>query len=117
MLFRFDVAASPEAVLQAVKTTEGIQAFWTTRAEVGGTLKLGFATAPAPFDLRLDQSDDRTVAWHTETFPPHWFGTTIRWDVEPRDDGFTKAYVESGRPDPVGDARTPAHRRPARQLP
>lgn len=27
--------------------------------------------APLPFDLRLEQSDDRTVAWRTETFPPH----------------------------------------------
>jgi hypothetical protein len=95
----------------------------------GETLKLGFAVAPLPFDLRLEQSDDRTVAWRTESFPPHWVGTTIRWDVEPRDDGSTvnfghdgfsddghaghaaftwgqimmqlKQYAESGRPAPV----------------
>jgi hypothetical protein len=70
-----------------------------------------------------------TVAWRTERFPPHWVGTTIRWDVEPRDDGSTvnfrhdgftddghaghaaftwgqimvqlKQYAESGRPAPV----------------
>ena len=131
--FRFDVDASPPAVLKAVTTSEGIQGFWTTRAEVpavvGETLKLGFAIAPAPFDLRLEQSDERTVAWRTETFPPHWVGTTIRWDIEGRAGGSTvafrhagfgaevdaghaaytwgqimvhlKAYAESGRPDPV----------------
>jgi hypothetical protein len=133
ILFRFDVDAAPQVVLEALKTTEGIKGFWTSRAEVphevGETLELGFPVAPLPFDLRLDQSDDRTVAWRTESFPPHWVGTTIRWDVEPRDegatvnfrhDGFTedghaghaaftwgqimvqlKKYAESGRPAPV----------------
>ena len=73
-------------MLEALKTADGIKGFWTTRAdvprEVGETLKLGFSVAPAPFDLRLEQSDDQAVAWRTETFPPHWVGTTIRWDVE-----------------------------------
>lgn len=100
ILFRFDVDAAPQTVLQAVKTTGGIQGFWTTRAEVpeavGETLKLGFPIAPAPFDLRLEQSDERTVAWRTETFPPHWVGTTIRWDVEPREGGSTVAFRHAG---------------------
>ena len=131
--FRFDVDASPQAVLEAVKTTEGIKGFWTSRAEVptevGETLKLEFAQAPLPFDLRLERSDEQTVGWRTETFPPHWVGTTVRWDVEARDGGATvefrhagfdddaeagrvaytwgqvvvalKRYAETGRPDPV----------------
>jgi hypothetical protein len=45
--------------------------------------------APLPFDLRLEQYDDRTVVWRTETFPPHWVGTTVRLDVEARDAGST----------------------------
>jgi hypothetical protein len=133
ILFRFDVDAAPEAVLDAVKTTEGIKGFWTSRAEVPGrvgeTLKLGFAVAPLPFDLRLEQSDEHSVVWRTETFPPHWVGTTVRWDVEPREGGSTisfrhddftddghaghaaytwgqimvqlKKYAETGVPDPV----------------
>jgi hypothetical protein len=96
---------------------------------VGGTVRVEFAIAPLPFDLRLEQSDEQTVVWRTETFPPHWVGTTVRWDVEPSDAGATvnfrhagftdneeagrvaytwgqvmvrlKAYAESGRPDPV----------------
>jgi hypothetical protein len=98
-------------------------------AEVGETVKVEFAVAPAPFDLRLERSDDSTVVWRTETFPTHWVGTTVRWDVEPRDDGAAvrfrhsglgdedeagmvaytwgqvmvrlKEYAESGRPNPV----------------
>jgi uncharacterized protein YndB with AHSA1/START domain len=134
VLFRFDVDAAPEAVLEALKTTDGIKGFWTTRAEVpanvGETLTLEFAQAPLPFDLRLEQSDDRTVLWRTESFPPHWIGTDIRWGVERREEGgstvsfrhsgFTdeeeagrvaytwgeimaklKQYAETGNPDPV----------------
>lgn len=100
ILFRFDVDAVPQAVLEALKTTEGIKGFWTTQAdvprEVGETLKLGFSAAPLPFDLRLEQSDERTVAWRTETFPPHWVGTTIRWDVEAREDGSTVDFQHDG---------------------
>ena len=131
--FRFDIDAPPRTLLDALKTSEGIRAFWTTNAEVptevGGTLRLGFLIAPAPFDLRLDRSDETGVTWSTETFPPHWIGTTIRWDIHPRDDGATvrfrhdgfadiedagsaaytwgqimvqlKRYAETGRPDPV----------------
>ena len=100
VLFRFDVAAPPETVLGAVKTTEGIKGFWTTRAEVpaevGKTLKLEFEQAPLPFDLTLEQSDERTVVWKTETFPPHWVGTSIRWDVAARDGGSTVAFRHDG---------------------
>lgn len=100
VLFRFDVDASPQAVLDAVKTTDGIKAFWTSRADVptvvGETLKLGFAIAPLPFDLRLEQSDESTVVWRTETFPPHWVGTTVRWEVEPREGGSTVAFRHAG---------------------
>jgi uncharacterized protein YndB with AHSA1/START domain len=63
---------------------------------VGETLKLEFAQAPLPFDLKLDRSDERTVVWRTETFPPHWVGTSIRWDVEPRDGGSTVAFRHEG---------------------
>jgi uncharacterized protein YndB with AHSA1/START domain len=133
VLFRFDVDAPPSRVLAAVKTSEGIKGFWTSRAEVptevGATVKVEFAIAPAPFDLRLEQSDESTVMWRAETFPPHWVGTTVRWDVEPREGGATvsfrhagfaddeeagrvaytwgqimvrlKEYTESGRPNPV----------------
>jgi hypothetical protein len=100
VLFRFDVDAAPEAVLAAVKTTEGIKGFWTSRAdvpaEVGETVKVEFAIAPRPFDLRLEQSDERTVVWRTETFPPHWVGTTVRWDVEASDSGATVDFRHAG---------------------
>ncbi|HZT44780.1 MAG TPA: SRPBCC domain-containing protein [Gaiellaceae bacterium] len=100
VLFRFDVEAAPAKVLEAITTTEGIKGFWTSRAdvpdEVGATLKLEFAVAPLPFDLRLEQSDEHTVVWRTETFPPHWVGTTVRWDLESRNGGSTVSFRHAG---------------------
>ncbi len=100
ILFLFDVDAPPRAVLEAVKTADGIKGFWTTRAEVpaevGETLQLGFAIAPAPFDLRLERSDAQSVAWRTETFPPHWVGTTVHWDVQAREGGSTVSFRHAG---------------------
>ena len=91
VLFRFETTADPARVIEALTTTAGITAFWTTQAdvpaEVGKALTLGFAQAPAPFDLVLDESTDRTVVWRTETFPPHWIGTTVRWNVDAVDGG------------------------------
>src|SRR4051812_44865782 len=100
VLFRFDVDAPPAQVLEAVKTSEGIEGFWTSRAEVprevGETVKVEFAIAPAPFDLLLEQSDETTVVWRTQTFPPHWVGTTVRWDVEQREGGATVSFRHAG---------------------
>ena len=120
IVFRFDTDASPETILEAVKTSDGIKGFWTSRAdvpsEVGETLKLEFPVAPLPFDLKLEQSDDHTVVWRTETFPPHWVGTTVtfRHAGFPDDDetgrvAYTwgqimiqlKEYAETGKPEPV----------------
>ncbi len=133
VLFQVDVSAPRASVLDALKTTDGIKGFWTTVADVpetvGDLVTVGFAIAPKPFDLRLEQSDESTVVWRTETFPPHWVGTTIRWEVDEREGGSTvrfrhgsfgddwetgavaytwgqimvklKQYVETGTPDPV----------------
>lgn len=91
VLFRFETTAAPATVIEALTTTAGIKQFWTVDAKVpsrvGESLTLGFKQAPAPFDLTLEQSDDTTVIWRTETFPPHWVGTTVRWDIEPTEDG------------------------------
>ena len=103
VLFRFDVDAAPGDVLGAVKTTNGIKGFWTSRATVpaavGDTVSVEFEQAPMPFDLRLEQSDDQSVVWRTETFPPHWVGTSIHWHVTGREGGSTVDFRHDGLPD------------------
>lgn len=105
VLFRFDVDAAPADVLGAVTTTAGIKGFWTTRADVpatvGETVKVEFAQAPLPFDLRLERSDERSVVWRPQTFPPHWVGTTVHWDVESREGGSTVSFRHAGFDDDI----------------
>jgi hypothetical protein len=105
VLFRFDVDAPPETVREALKTTDGIKGFWTSRAEVpsevGQTVTVGFAIAPAPFDLRLEPREDgSTVSFRHAGFTD---------DVEAGMVAYTwgqimvrlKEYAESGRPNPL----------------
>ncbi|HKX14801.1 MAG TPA: hypothetical protein VJN19_06390 [Propionibacteriaceae bacterium] len=96
VLFTFDVEAAPDAIRRALTTSEGIAGFWTDRAEVpaevGGTLMLGFPNAPAPFDLVLSQSDDKMITWRTQTFPPQWVGTEIRWEISAGDGASTVTF-------------------------
>ena len=110
MLFLFDVDATPRSVLEAVMTGHGIKGFLTTVAEVptgvGETLQLGFAAAPAPFDLRIEESDERVVNWRTETFPPHWVGTSIRWEIDARDGGTVVGFRHVGFAGDVGAGHT-----------
>jgi uncharacterized protein YndB with AHSA1/START domain len=104
IVFCFDVDAPPPTVLAALTTTEGIRGFWTTCADVpsrvGETVEVGFAIASAPFDLRLERSDSSGVVWRTQTYPPHWVGTSVRWDVEPRGGGATVSFRHAGFAEP-----------------
>jgi uncharacterized protein YndB with AHSA1/START domain len=96
VVFTFDVDARPETIRQALTTTEGITSFWTDEAEVpaevGERLKLGFPDAPAAFDLVLTRSDDDVIGWRTESFPPQWIGTDIRWEISGSDKASTVAF-------------------------
>ena len=49
-----------------------------------------------PFDLRLEQSDEQSIVWRTETFPPHWVGTSIHWHVAEREGGSTVDFRHAG---------------------
>jgi hypothetical protein len=52
--------------------------------------------APRPFDLRLERSDEARVVWRTQTFPPHWVGTTIEWNVSAGGPGATVTFRHAG---------------------
>ncbi len=109
--FRFDVDAPPQTVLDALKTSEGIQASGrpAPRPRRGGPDAVARlpgrsrAVRPAAGALRRPG-----VAWRTETFPPHWVGTTIHWDVHHRDGGSTVAFRHEGFAD-IGDAGSAAY--------
>src|SRR5215831_8621538 len=84
---------SPRArVLDALTTQRGITGWWTAKGEVpsgkGQTMKLSFRPhAPLPFDLTVEESNDDRIVWRTVSFPPHWVGTRVVWDLGAPPDG------------------------------
>jgi uncharacterized protein YndB with AHSA1/START domain len=88
IVFEMEVESEPDAVVAALETPDGIAGWWTEDVSfeggVGSTMKLGFAIAPQPFELRVDEVGGRRVAWTSVgDFPPHWVGTRIVWTLRP----------------------------------
>src|SRR5262245_30457383 len=110
---QFDIDADPAAVTQALRTQDGIRAWWSTHADgpEGGELRVSFPDRPEPFQFDVRDATDQ-VEWVTGAFPPWWAGTTIRWEVGPNPEApGTRLTFEHGGYDadnPVIPIVTPA---------
>jgi uncharacterized protein YndB with AHSA1/START domain len=110
---QFDIDAKPPTVAAALRTQDGIRAWWSTHTDgpEGGELRVSFPDRPEPFEFAVRDGADR-IEWVTGAFPPWWAGTSIRWDVEPNPEGpGTRLHFEHGgyEPDnPVVPIVTPA---------
>jgi hypothetical protein len=92
IVFALDVGSAIADVVRALDSQPGIAGWWTEDVTFSGgegsTMKLGFPTAPRPFELRVDAITDSVVQWTSVgEFPPHWARTTIVWSLTPTDDG------------------------------
>ncbi|MGW5723026.1 SRPBCC family protein [Amycolatopsis sp. NPDC003865] len=81
--------ATPEKVYDALTTIDGLAGWWTEKTEgetaPGGVIAFRFI--PGGFDMKVLELDPgRLVRWEVVDGPPEWIGTTIRWDIEQRDD-------------------------------
>jgi uncharacterized protein YndB with AHSA1/START domain len=85
--------ASPDAVFEALTTTEGLAAWWTEvsgNGLAGGELRFDFGPG-AEAVMRVDTAERgvgvqwTNVACHVED----WVGTTLHFDLEPSADGGT----------------------------
>lgn len=88
---QFDIDADPDAVMEALTTTQGVEAWWSrpvagAPGKDGGEFRISFPDVPQPFEFAVER-DERAVAWRTQAFPPWWADTTIRWRVEEPEDG------------------------------
>ncbi|MCX4984316.1 SRPBCC domain-containing protein [Streptomyces sp. NBC_00572] len=62
-------------------------------------LLFNFPGVPEPFRLRRDRADEGRVVWvNVGTFPPHWAGTTITWELTPTAEGTRVAFSHAGFP-------------------
>lgn len=89
------VAASPDALFDALTTTAGLSAWWTRAAgsgETAGELSF-FMNEPEPCVMRVDQAlRPTTVRWTVTDcgFLPDWVGTRPAFDITAVDDGMTQ---------------------------
>ncbi|WP_410636308.1 SRPBCC family protein [Amycolatopsis sp. cmx-4-83] len=82
-------SATPEKVYEALTTIDGLAGWWTekTEGETGVGDVIAFRFIPGGFDMKVIELDPgRLVRWEVVDGPPEWIGTTIRWDLEQRDD-------------------------------
>ncbi|MET8545832.1 SRPBCC domain-containing protein [Kitasatospora sp. NPDC004799] len=108
---QLDIAAPRAVVLAALTTHDGLTAWWTTGVDRDGDVLLfDFPDVPEPFRLRVERADRDRVVWtNAGSFPPHWAGTWISWELadEPG------AAERPGAPDRPADADRPAGEQPA----
>jgi len=101
IVFELEIAAPARQVADALATQHGIAGWWTDDVTlpdgVGATMTLGFPVAPLPFQLRVDEADERRVAWSSVgAFPPHWAGTQVIWTLTPTQEGTTVHFAHDG---------------------
>ncbi|MEV7185761.1 SRPBCC domain-containing protein [Kitasatospora sp. NPDC093102] len=80
---QLDIAAPRAVVLAALTTHDGLTAWWTTGVDRDGDVLLfDFPDVPEPFRLRVERADRDRVVWtNAGSFPPHWAGTWISWEL------------------------------------
>ncbi|WP_432173074.1 SRPBCC family protein [Streptomyces sp. Tue6028] len=96
-----DIATDRSTVLEALNTHDGLTGWWTNDVDrKEEVLYFNFPGVPEPFQLRRDQADENRVVWvNVGTFPPHWAGTTITWDLTGTPEGTRVAFAHSGFPE------------------
>lgn len=99
-----ELAAPLARVYEAIATAAGVSAWWTggrIAEEVGGTSRLEFGESGWT-ELRVERLDpDSAVVWacvaqDIANFDPRdeWVGTTIRFSLEPLDEGVRRTKLE-----------------------
>jgi uncharacterized protein YndB with AHSA1/START domain len=95
------VAATPETVLAALRSTDGVSGWWgsaTGSADMGGTLEVSFLGGRQRIRLHVDPTSEHRVVWAVEAAPltPEWVGTTVIFEVEQAGDGTTIHFRHQG---------------------
>ncbi|MET8999833.1 SRPBCC domain-containing protein [Amycolatopsis sp. NPDC004169] len=91
--------ATPEKVYDALTTIDSLAGWWTEKTEgstePGGVIAFRFI--PGGFDMKVLELDPgRLVRWEVVDGPPEWLGTTIRWELEQRDDYTIVLFTHEG---------------------
>jgi uncharacterized protein YndB with AHSA1/START domain len=95
-------SSSPATVYKALTTIDGLSGWWTTTTEgeskIGGMLRFRFGSGG--FDMKVLEPA-RRVAWRVVDGPVEWLGTTVSFDIIPRDDWTIVLFKHGGWKEPV----------------
>ena len=97
---------TPEKLYQALTDADALAAWWTadTTGTGGAGEKLAFRFGDkGGFDMEvLEAVPDERVSWRVVDGPEEWIGTTIDWDLQQQDDGWTiLRFAHRGWREPV----------------
>jgi uncharacterized protein YndB with AHSA1/START domain len=85
ILHRVGIAASPEAVFEALTTIDGLTHWWTTAAtgepRAGGTIDFGFCQMKV-----AELEPNELVRWECVSGPDEWVGTEVTFRLLERED-------------------------------
>ena len=100
--------AESSDLYRALTTSEGLRAFWTSdadaAAEVGSSLRLGFAEAPVDLTMRLTEAvPDELVAWGDVSPWPTWTGTEVTGSIQDAGESRTVVFAHGGFVDETSD--------------
>lgn len=92
MLHAVEIEASENAIYEALITSKGLAAFWTSQSQaeptVGSVAVFRFGSTPADLKMRIDGLEPgKRVAWSCQGDFPHWDGTTVTWELMPAVEG------------------------------
>lgn len=94
------VAARPEAVIDAITTQDGLRAWWTSDSvaepRVGAVAEFGFGERSTVFRMKVTALSAERVEWACVGDVDEWEGTTLRWQVQPDDDGCLLRFTHAG---------------------
>jgi uncharacterized protein YndB with AHSA1/START domain len=103
ILHRAGMTASPDKVYDALTTTDGLAAWWTTdtKLDAEGNLCFRFGDVGG-FDMKvIDQQPNARVMWEVVDGPVEWIGTTVSFDLKQDGEWTIVLFDHAGWREPV----------------
>jgi hypothetical protein len=74
------INATPEAIYEVVRTSEGLRSFWTSDCDVTDTSgRFGFAQASVDLQVTVSSTPNELVSMTVNSGFPGWSGSTWSW--------------------------------------
>jgi uncharacterized protein YndB with AHSA1/START domain len=94
ILLRVPIEADPDAIFNAVATSEGVNGWWSNHTEgpagPNSIMKVAFPDVAMTFDFEVtEQISGKRVGWRCLAGPPEWVGTDLSFEVQRSEDGST----------------------------